>query len=414
MKRFLAGLTAICLGLSTFPVAAESLPFATIAPLSGYTLRRTDGEMIVFAAKSLKANIAGTITWDTPDIHVLDVQGEWCCISFPTANGIGFGYLPLSAFDVAVQAPAATPSPAPEFTTGTMAWVLNSGIGYRVNLREQPSDSATSLGKYYTGTPVTLTGPIENGFAQILLAGTLCWLDIRFLTTDAQQFVPETPMLSVAENGANLRAAPSSSAERLDWLSYGTLVTVLGVRADGWYHVMANDQIGYVSASLLSGTFPYDYGTDSDDPLLNAPITDGTTVLYLNTRSAGGQLHLRKEPSTGAKSLGVFYTGTPVTIISYTRTGWVYLRIGHLEGYMDADYLASVKPTQCGEIRTVRNSQTSGLNLRSLPSTGGEILDYLKNYTQVTVLGDLSDGWCYVLYGDVYGYMLGTSLKKTN
>lgn len=415
MKKLLALLTALCLLAASLPALADASPLATPTPLPGYTLRPSEEDIWVFATRSSKANIVGYITEENrADVYALEVQGDWCHISFPAAYGTGYGYVPLSCFDVPVKA-TATPVPYPEFAVGASAWVCNSGAGYRLNLRAEPSPSAKSLGKYYTGTPVTLTGQVVNDFAQVLLAGsTLGWMDVRFLTLDAKGFVPETPVLTIKNrgSGANLRSGPATSYSRLGWYGHGTQVTVLGVRADGWYHVTVDDKIGYLSESLLSGKFPFDYGTDSDDARLHDHMADGATVLYLNTRSSGGQLHLRKEASTSSKSLGLFYTGTPVTVVSYTRTGWAYVRIGHTEGYMDADYLTSVKPTQCGEARVVRNTQADGMNLRSIPSTGGEVLGYLKNYTQVIVLGDLSDGWCYVLVGDVFGYMLGTSLEK--
>jgi len=101
---------------------------------------------------------------------------------------------------------------------------------------------------------------------------------MRFLTTDSQQLVPETPMLSITGNGANLRAAPSASASRLDWFDHGTLVTVLGVRADGWYHVMANDHIGYIAASLLSGTFPYDGTEHKLNEYTASGLVDGDVI----------------------------------------------------------------------------------------------------------------------------------------
>ena len=113
-----------------------------------------------------------------------------------------------------------------------------------------------------------------------------------------------------------------------------------------------------------------------------------------------------------AKSLGLFYTGTPVTVLSYTRDGWAYVRIGQTEGYMDADYLAPNAPTQHGAEYVVRNSRATGLNLRALPSTGGELLDFAPNYATLTVLGELSDGWCYVEYNGKTGYMLGDYLRK--
>ena len=413
MRKILA-LLMIWVLMATLPAGAELLPVMTPAPLPGYTLRPTDETLTIFAARSIKANIAGRIQPGTPDVYVLEVQGDWCYISFPASYGTGYGYLPLTCFDVAPKA-TPTPAPHPEYAVGTMAWVLNSGEGYRLNLREEPSPAAKSLGKYYTGTPVTLTGKVTDDFAEVLLAGTtLGWLDIRFLTLDSQGFVPEMPQVTIENpsGSANLRPVPSSEVSRIGRFENGTSVTVLGVRADGWYHVIIGETAGYISDATLSGTFPYDYGTDSDDPRLADNMADGSAVVYLNTRSAGGQLHLRKAASTKAKSLGLFYTGTPAVVISYTRTGWAYVRIGHLEGYMDADYLSSQQPTQCGQTRIIRNTRASGLNLRSLPSTGSEILDFLENYTQLTVLGELSDGWCYVLYGDVYGYMLGSSLEK--
>ena len=141
-------------------------------------------------------------------------------------------------------------------------------------------------------------------------------------------------------------------------------------------------------------------------------MANGEMQLYINTRSAGGKLNLRKSASASSKSLGLFYTGTPVTVISFNRSGWAYVRIGQTEGYMDVDYLTTTKPTQYGENHVIRNTRATGLNLRSLPSTGGELLKFAPNYSSVIVLGELSDGWCYVEYDGTLGYMLGTSLEK--
>ena len=415
MKRFLALITALCLMILSSPALAD-FPVVTLAPLPGYTLRSTGGNIIVFAIKSQKANIAGTIhPGEEANVQVLGLEGEWCYISFLNGNETRYGYLPLSCFE---QAPVATATPAPDspvYEAGTVAWVLNSAEGYRVNLREQPAYSAKSLGKYYTGTPLVLTGQTSGDYAEVLLADSIMgWLDVRFITTDAAALVPETPMVAVKNpsGGATLRSGPGSTYDRLGWFAHESLVTVLGVRSDGWYHVTADGLTGYISEGLLSGTFPYAYGTDSDNPALANPVTDTTSVYYINTRSAGSQLNLRKSASTSAKSLGLFYTGTPLTVLSYTRSGWAYVRIGCTEGYLDADYLSPTAPTRYGEVRVVRNSRATGLNLRSMPSTGGELLDFAPNYSQVTVLGDLSDDWCYVEYNGKLGYMLGNALDK--
>lgn len=413
MRRFLALLTALSLPLTIPPATAESLLTAT--PLPGYTLRASPEEILVYATRSLKGNLVGTITPDnSADVQVLALNGDWCYISFATPQGTRYGYLPISCFDVA---PAATPTPAPATTyaAGTLAWVQNLGSGYRLNLRQEPRSLAKSEGKYFTGTPVTLTGTTENGFAQVLLAGTtLGWMDTRFLTTDAEAFVPELPVVTIKGNSAALRSGPGTEHSRLSSYGHGTQVTVLGVRSDGWYHVQVDDTVGYIAETLLSGTFPFGYGMDSDNPSLSESNTDQSSVFYINTRATGEQLHLRKAATASSKSMGLFYTGTPLVVISYTRTGWAYVRIGQTEGYMAAEYFSSTPTQQYGDRRMLQNSRATGLNLRETPSTGGALISFVPNGTEVILLGELNNGWCYVAYNGQLGYMLSNgSLKPT-
>lgn len=412
MRRFAAWLFALFLFLPIHGTQAEGTAYPTASPLPGYTLCPAEEERLVFTAMSLKANLAGTLLPGAEQqAEVLQVIGEWCYIRFSAGDGMRYGYVPSSYF--VLETAASTPIPAADETSyeaGASAWVVGWAEGYRLSLRKEPSYSAAILGKYYTGTPVVLTGQAQDGYVQVLLADITAWADARFITLDADAFVPEMPMVTVDNpgSGANLRAAPSSSGSRLGWYADGTAVTVLGVRADGWYHVQVEGQTGYMSSGLLSGSFPYENGLDSDHPAL----ADGGTACYINMRSATGQLNLRKSASASAKSLGLFYTGAPVTVMSYTRTGWAYVRIGQVAGYVDADYLTGIQPARYGESRVVRNAGASGLNLRALPGTGGELLAFAENGTRVTVLGELSDGWCYVSWDGTLGYMLGTGLSS--
>ena len=106
----------------------------------------------------------------------------------------------------------------------------------------------------------------------------------------------------------------------------------------------------------------------------------------------------------------MFYTGCPVRIISYTRTGWACVSIGEMQGYMDISCLVSAKPAQSGKQRIISNPYGTGLNLRTLPTTDSTVIRLCRNSTRVTVLGDLTDGWCYVQSGADQGYMMGTRL----
>lgn len=407
MRKVLLLILALCF---TFPAFAEAIPSSTPPP--EYILRDSHDEIRVFAARSTKANIVGyIISGGSQEVQVLNILGDWAYVSFTSVYGVSYGYIPLSHFEK-VAKPTPTPTPAITWPAAANAWVSNAQEGYRLNLHDEPSWTSASFGKYYTGVQVILTGQAEGGFLQVLLEGQLGWMDARYLTTDSLAFVPEMPMVTISNmDGGILRAGPGMDYARVTRCRYGAPVTVLGVCDNGWYHVVIDEISGYIAEGALSGTFPYGYGMDSDHPVQNPSFTDRKSVFYINTRSTNGVLNLRRSASSSSRSLGKFYTGTPLTIISYTRTGWAYVRIGQTEGYMDTNYITPEKPVQCGSQRIIRNSRANGLNLRSIPSTGGEILSFLPNYTQVTVLGELSDGWCYIQFGDMQGYMLGTYLN---
>ena len=405
MKRLILFLICLLTLSLVIPACGED-------PLPGYMLADLPSEVKVYALPSLKANIAGYILPDgQQEVCVLRLEDDWCYVRFSSIHGDGYGYVPRSCF---VYTPAATPTPsAPQtYVPGTSAMVRNTHLGYRLNLRAAASATAASYGKYYTGVDVTLTGAVNNGFAQVMLDTLLGWMDIRCLETEGSVML-ETPVVTVKNpgGGVNLRVGPGTGFDLISWYPDGTAVTVLGACPDGWYHVEINRQTGFVAGHLLSDVLPFEYGTDSDHPGVSGSLNANGNTMYVNTRTDGSQLNLRKEPSASSKAIGRFYTGTPVELISYTRTGWAYVRVGQLEGYMDADYLTVTVPKQYGQVRMVRNPYGTGMNLREYPDTQSAVIAFLKNYTAVTVLGDLNENWCYVQSDGVWGYILGTRLQ---
>ncbi|MBQ8201079.1 MAG: SH3 domain-containing protein [Clostridia bacterium] len=419
MKKLHAMLLTLLMILTCLPAAAESAILLTPVPPSIATpvlkLRPSADEVKAYASPNLKANIVGyIIVGGRQEVEILSIQDNWCYVSFTSIYGTSQGWIPLSCFE-AVTTPQPTPTPTPEPAAQGSAFVCNPQAGYRLNLREEPSTNADSLGKYYSGTPVTLTGLNRNGFLQVTIGSVMGWMDSRYITVNPYAFLNEMPEVTVKNpgDGVNLRYGPGTAYRKLGKYSHGTTVTIMGVRADGWYHVAVGGQTGFMSSSLLSEVFPWQYGTDSDNPAVSGGISSAVSIMYVNNHSSTDRLHLRQQASYSAASLGRFYTGTPVTIVSYTRTGWAYVRIGSLEGYMDMSYLTASMPQQYGVTRMVNNTYGTGLNLRTLPTTSSAVLALCPNYTRITVLGDLSDGWCYVQYGDQMGYMMGTRLTTT-
>lgn len=377
-----------------------------LAGTAELTLRPSDDEVRVYAIPSMKANIIGyIIVGGRQEVQVLSVQGEWVQVRFTTVSGLRDGWVPYSCFETP---DTATPTPtAPPQLSGP-AFICNPQPGYRLNLRNAPSAEAVSLGKYYTGAPVALTGVRRNGYLQASIGSVQGWVDERYVTTDGWSFVNELPQVSINNrgSGANLRAGASTSTPIIGWYPHGASVTILGVREDEWYHVAVAGQMGYMSSTLLSQTFPWHLSTDSDAPAISGSIAAGSSRYV----SASQGAHLRVGSSMSSRSLGVFYSGCPVNIISYTRTGWVYVRIGELSGYMDSSCLTATRPNLTGRSRTIVNPYGTGLNLRTLPTTDSSVLRLCRNHTAVSVLGDLADGWCYVQTDGQCGYMMGSRL----
>lgn len=157
----------------------------------------------------------------------------------------------------------------------------------------------------------------------------------------------------------------------------GTRVELLGF-TDEWWHVRVGDRTGYIrhNPAAFKQISGYYY--------------DGYRIGIVNNANPSDRLNLRKQPKASATSLGKCYNGCVVALLSDESNGWIHVRIGNLEGYMDTRYLlldagvnsvASAMPTV-----TIQNSSGTGLNLRETPSKNSAILNLYSNGTSVQFL----------------------------
>lgn len=416
MKKLLFLL--LILMLLCAPACAEYVVRLTPAPtpqtIPEVVLRPSDDEVKVFATPHMKANIVGyIIVGGRQDVEVIGVQDDWYQVAFTSVYGTSRGWIPASFF-MPASTPAPTPTPTPVVPQKIPAFVRNANSGYRLNLRQAPSYNAMSLGKYYTGTPVTLTEDRRNGFVRVQIGTAYGWMDERFLTTDPYSFYNELPqvMVSTTGTGGYLREGPGKSNKALAWFSNGTAVTVLGIRDDEWYHVAVGGKIGYMSITVLNKTLSWQYGMDSDSPAVSGGLSGADMVAYVHV-AVGSWTYLKSSDASSSRSVGMLYDGCPVNILSYTRSGWAYVRVGDsLTGYVDLTYLSTVKPSMTGVTRVIRNSYGTGLNLRTLPNTDSQVIRLCPNYSSVILMAELIDGWCYVQFDSDCGYMMGQRLSE--
>lgn len=128
------------------------------------------------------------------------------------------------------------------------------------------------------------------------------------------------------------------------------------------------------------------------------------------------RLNLRREASTQSRSLGKFYTGTPVEIVADEGDGWAQVTIGgsvsSVSGYMASQYLAqdaAIDATR--EMEVVSPYGTQSVVLRSEASDSYDAVAMLTVGESVRVIG-VADGFYYVqLDEECVGCLASDELK---
>ncbi len=280
----------------------------------------------------------------------------------------------------------------------SIAYVNNPNPADRLHLRTSMSVNSTSLGKYYNGTAVTVMSE-QNGWTQVQIGTLNGYMQSRYLSASPVQSAQ--PVVKISNNegsGLNLRYGQNTSTRNQGLYKNGTQVTVLGL-TDSWCHVDINGKTGFMVRIKLSPTPQYDLDAKPDANL---------NTRYVRNPNPNDRLHLRTGASKSALSLGKYYNGTPVTVLS-EQDNWAYVQVGTLNGYMWTPYLSKDYVQSAQPIVTVNNVSGTGLHLRGGQSTESTDLGLYKNGTQAVVLG-LSEGWCHVEVNGQTGFMLREKL----
>ncbi len=126
-------------------------------------------------------------------------------------------------------------------------------------------------------------------------------------------------------------------------------------------------------------------------------------TMYIDAGDAD-RVHLREEPSVESKSLGLYFSGTPVEAGADIQ-GFTPVSIGTENGFVMSQYLKSGMEGVGSALRvgTIK-PDVSYVNLRS--HAGGEqVIDDVDRGDTVIVMGETASGWYHVKHGDVTGYM---------
>ncbi len=137
-------------------------------------------------------------------------------------------------------------------------------------------------------------------------------------------------------------------------------------------------------------------------------------------------LNLRAAPTTDSASLGLVRTGVQVDVLEDAVDGWYKVQYNGQTGYMSADYLLvatlngeAAEAEETVETESVPESEapaapkygngkvtldSGSLNIRAEASTLGARLGAIPNGV-VLALDEYVDGWYYITYDEVTGYV---------
>lgn len=137
--------------------------------------------------------------------------------------------------------------------------VVNNGsdAAARLNMREQPSRDADSMGQLYTGTPVDIVSDAGNGWSQVTIGSgnnkLSGYMMTAYLSTDASSVTDATPNMEVVSpygtQSIMVRSQPSNSYDAIAALAVGDSVRVIGTTGSYYYVMLGDQSVGCLSTS---------------------------------------------------------------------------------------------------------------------------------------------------------------------
>ena len=294
-----------------------------------------------------------------------------------------------------------------------------------LHLRNRPSTTASSRGKFYNGTPVEIMGTVENGswyhvyLPELDLVGFMLSKYVMVNAgpgTGTPESPEDNPQASsgiyavvnnpLATDRLNLRTSKSETAKSLGKYYNGTTVEVLD-HGDTWCRVRIDGKTGYMLTKYL---------------VLDSSIK---TLVKLdvgrNDISGPPYPTLRSAPSDSASAVSLPdpKLGGSLTILGKAGT-WYYVEAQGIKGYYPANkVMPGAKTSTQKKIAVVTGPNLSDrLNLRSSASKTASILGKFFVGTQVEVLDDNAtdatarkDIWYQVKVNGKKGYMQAIYLQ---
>ncbi len=243
-----------------------------------------------------------------------------------------------------------------------------------VNIRQEPSQSASILRTAESGTNVTINS-VEGEFLNITIDGAEAYIASQFVE------VQSAPGL-VADDGVNIRSFPSTEYDIIGKVSMGDLVEVVG-QLDDWYVVKYDGRDGFINKNFLLG--------DLIQYTKKLEKVAEPEALYATITSDNG-VNLRIRPSQESEIISSVASGEVVDILE-AEDNWYKVSYYGTVGYVSSEFAEAKlgkKPTSAS-VRAQRIIDYakqflgtpyvwSGTNLNSGVDCSGFTYAVMKNF----------------------------------
>lgn len=137
---------------------------------------------------------------------------------------------------------------------------------------------------------------------------------------------PATTETMITTDKVNVRAAASTSAEKLGTVRKGQTVTRTGTEGD-WSIIDYNGTTGYIKSEYLTSSGGAQANETAD------PIAEGTVITLQKT------VNVRSSMSETADKVGTAYAGEKVTVVMSYAEGWTKVNWNNKTGYIKTSLL---------------------------------------------------------------------------
>ncbi len=320
--------------------------------------------------------------------------GTWQALDLPVSAGITtvtvtmLWQTGLTHDQACGNSPSPVPTPSPNPTTGN-ATVIDGTL----NLRSNPSYSASIVTVMPGNSRVTVTGGSQSGFYPVTYSGTAGWALGTYLSIDAGKDPgsdddppPTGETATVIDGSLNLRSSASTGGSVLLVLPDGATVTLTGQSSNGFLSVSYQGTAGWAYAIYLN--------TEDD-----TPPSSGITATVID-----GALNLRASASTSAGVVTVLPDGATVTLSGATSNGFSRVTWNGNTGWAYSLYLKTGDDGGGSGNGTFATVFDGALNLRSGAGTGYGVVRVLPDGARVELTGSTSNGFAQVIYQGTTGW----------